>query len=92
MEQTKEKISTELVLQNRAELNISGVCDIISSDENSILLDTVDGALEICGNELHIISMNVANGAMVVEGRIDTISYHDKQETKKSGFLARMFR
>ncbi len=92
MEQTKEKNSTELILKNRAELNISGVCDIISSDEISIFLDTAEGALEIGGSELHIISMNVASGAMLIEGRIDTISYHDKQEQKKSGFLARMFR
>ncbi len=92
MEQTKEKISTELVLKNRAALNISGVCDIISSDENSVFLNTADGALEIGGSELHIISMNVSSGVMLIEGRIDTISYHDKQEPKKSGFLARMFR
>ena len=92
MEQTKEKNTTELILRNRAELNISGVCDIISSDENSIFLNTADGTLEIGGSELHIISMNVASGTMIVDGKVDNISYHDKIQAQKNGFFARMFR
>lgn len=92
MEQTKEKNTTELILRNRAELNISGVCDIISSDENSIFLNTTDGTLEIGGSELHIISMNVASGTMIVDGKVDNISYHDKIQAQKNGFFARMFR
>ena len=79
-------------MKSRSELSISGICDIISSDENTVHLDTVDGALEIEGSELHIISMNVANGSIIIEGKIDTISYHDKTQLQKNSFFARMFK
>lgn len=92
MEQQKEKKTTELIMKNRSELSVSGICDIISSDENTVFLDTIDGGLEIAGSELHIISMNVATGSIIIEGKIDAISYHDKNPTQKNGFFARMFR
>ncbi len=92
MEQQKEKITTTLSLKNRSSLAIDGVTDIVSSDEAAVYLDTVDGGLEITGSNLHIISMNVGNGEITLEGNIDSISYHDKTQTQKTGFLARMFK
>jgi sporulation protein YabP len=92
MEQQKEKISTALTLKNRSMLNIDGISDIINSDENAVYLNTLDGALLIEGSELHIISMNVGSGEITLEGRVDTLSYHDKSQETKSGFFARMFK
>ncbi|MGN1095011.1 MAG: YabP/YqfC family sporulation protein [Eubacteriales bacterium] len=92
MEQAKEKNSTSLVLKNRSSLFVSGVTDIISSDENAISLDTNDGALIVEGNEMHIISMNVSNGEITVEGNIDALAYHDKTQTQKTGFFTRIFK
>jgi sporulation protein YabP len=92
MEQQKEKNTTSIALKNRSSLNIDGVSDIISSDESSVYLDTSDGALLIEGSELRIISMNVVSHEMSIDGRIDTIAYHDKTQTQKSGFFARMFK
>jgi len=92
MEQQKENYSTSIFLKKRSELQISGVSDIISSDENNIYLNTSDGALIIDGTELRIISMNVAQGDMTVEGKVDSIAYTEKEQTQKSGFFARMFK
>ena len=55
--ESKEK-NTTLLLKNRTALSLTGVSDIISSDESSVYLDTIDGGLIIEGTELHIISMN----------------------------------
>lgn len=92
MEQQKEKNSTALTLKNRSALNINGISDIINSDENAVYLNTLDGALLIEGSELHIISMNVESGEISLEGRVDTLSYHDKGAESKGGFFARMFK
>ena len=92
MEQQKEKNSTSIALKNRAIINIEGVSDIISSDESSIYLDTVDGALMIDGSDLRIISMSTGNKEMIIEGRIDALAYNDKVQAKKSGFFARMLK
>ncbi len=92
MEQPKEKITTTLSLKNRSFLALTGISDIISSDENTVYLDTLDGGLVVEGSELHIISMNVGNGEIILDGRFDSISYHDKAQTSKTGFFARMFK
>lgn len=92
MEQQKEKITTSISLKNRSFLALTGVSDIISSDENTVYLDTIDGGLVVEGSELHIISMNVGNGEIILEGRVNSISYHDKAQSSKSGFLARIFK
>lgn len=89
--ESKEK-NTTLLLKNRTALSLTGVSDIISSDENSVYLDTIDGGLIIEGTELHIKSMNIGNGELSLEGRIDSISYHDKVQASKNGFWSRMFR
>ena len=92
MEQQKETFSTAISLKKRSELNISGVSDIISSDENSIYLNTADGTLTVEGADLRIISIDVSGGYMNVEGKVDSLVYNDRTQTQKSGFFARMFR
>ena len=92
MEQNKEIYSTLISLKKRSELQVSGVSDIISSDENSVYLDTSDGTLVIEGSSLRIISMNVAGGDLTLEGRIDSLVYNETAKSQKSGFLARMFK
>lgn len=92
MEQNKEIYSTSISLKKRSELQVSGVLDIISSDESSIYLDTSDGALLIEGSSLRIISMNVAGGDLTLEGKIDSLTYSEKSKEQKNGFFARMFK
>ena len=92
MEQQKEKNTTSIALKNRSSLNIDGVSDIISSDENSIYLNTADGTLTVEGADLRIISIDVSGGYMNVEGKVDSLVYNDRTQTQKSGFLARMFK
>ena len=92
MEQQKEKFHTSVSLKNRSQLLVSGVSDIISSDENTICLNTADGVLTVNGTELRIISMNVAGGDMNVEGKIDSLAYSERTQAVKSGFFARMFK
>ena len=90
MEQKEKR--TALSLINRSELLISGILDIINSDENSIYLDTLDDGLIIEGSELHIISMNVQNREISIEGNVDSISYHSKSTSTKTGFWARILK
>lgn len=92
MEQQKEKNTTSISMKNRSLLSVSGASDIISSDESSVYLETLDGSLLIEGTELHIISMSVGNKEMLIEGRFNSLSFTDKAQTQKIGFFARMFK
>ena len=49
----EEKIGSnrqhKLILQNRGKGNITGICDVVSFDENAVVLDTDMGLLTIKG-------------------------------------------
>lgn len=92
MENQKENFSTAIQLKKRTELYVTGVSDIVSSDENAICLNTPDGALCVEGEGLRIISMNVSGGELCVTGKVYGIAYSDKTAAQKSGFFARMFK
>lgn len=92
MENQKENFSTAVQLKKRTELSVSGVTDIVSSDENTICLNTPDGLLYVEGEGLRIISMNVSGGDIAVTGKVCSLAYSDKEAAQKSGFFARMFK
>ena len=84
MENQKENFSTAIHLKKRTELAVSGVTDIVSSDENAICLNTPDGLLYVEGDGLRIIKRRtVANNAcdsahVRVNGRDAKASYDVK--------------
>ncbi|MBC8536775.1 sporulation protein YabP [Feifania hominis] len=80
-----------IILENRKSMSISGIEDVDSFDEETVVLYTDDGTLVIRGSELHINRLNVESGDLSVEGRIDSLSYEDG-ESKKGGFFARLMR
>lgn len=53
----EEKTSTRphrLMMQNRSALSITGIRDVVSFDENQVILDTDMGILTMKGKELHV--------------------------------------
>ena len=62
----EEKIGSnrqhKLILQNRGKGNITGICDVVSFDENAVVLDTDMGLLTIKGKELHVSRLTLEKG------------------------------
>ena len=77
-----------ITLKGRHSLALTGIEDVISFDENGILLLTSEGTLTVDGTEIHIVTLCVESGELTVEGRICGLYYVDKI-AKKSGFFAR---
>lgn len=79
---------------DREKLSITGVTDVFSFDENVIELETNEGYIEIKGEDLHIVKMNIDDGDMIVEGTVTELTYHDTQgATKKKGsFVSKLFK
>ncbi len=80
-----------LVLEDRRSLTISGVSEVESFDERSILLRCAQGALSIHGSDLHIEELSLDGGDLRVAGLIDALSYEDISEPTGS-LLSRLFR
>ena len=81
-----------IIAENRGKLSVSGVTNIDSFDENTVLLYTTMGELTIKGSDLHINDLSVTNGEMNIEGNIDAIIYGDKDLRSPLSFLGRLFR
>jgi len=73
-----------VTLLDRRMINITGVEDVVSFDENSVVMQTVLGLLTVDGEELHIIRLNTegkespsGEGGVMIEGKIAGVFYVD---------------
>lgn len=84
----------KIVMVGRKSGTISGISDVLSFDENEILLDTDMGLLTIKGKELHISRLSLELGEADMEGKIDSFAYSEKGHKKKKegSLVSRMFR
>ena len=80
-------------MESREKLNITGVRDVVSFDENTIILNTEMGGLVLKGANLHINKLNVEDGNLNIEGYIIACNYTDKTDSKKAGgFFSNIFK
>ena len=82
------------IFQNRGTGNIAGICDVVSFDENAIVLDTDMGLLTIKGKDLHVSRLTLEKGEVDIEGTIDSCVYSSNEALRKSGesLFTRLFK
>lgn len=85
------KMQHNIIMENRRNLTITGVMDIDSFDEETVIIFTEQGELTIKGANLHINKIDVDTGDLLMEGEVDSLSYSDNQP-QKGGFLSKLFR
>jgi len=82
-----------ITLEGRERLAITGVRDVASFDDNTVVLDTEAGGLTIKGTDLHINRLSIEDGNLFIEGFIISCVYNDKIDVKKTGnFLSNIFK
>ncbi len=86
-------IIQNLVLENRGKLSISGVLDVLSFDDQIVIVETELGLLTIKGEDLRINKLSIDTSEVVVEGDIYNMGYSEKELDKKTGnFLGKIFK
>jgi len=81
-----------VILEDRRLLTVSGVSDVDSFDERTITVFTDMGELTVRGSDLHINRLSVEVGELLLEGKIDSLSYADPSPKSAGGFFGRVFR
>lgn len=76
-----------LVLENREKLSISGVLDVLSFDDQVVIVETELGLLNVKGDNLRINKLSIDTSEVVVEGEICNLAYSEKNLDKKGGSL-----
>ena len=82
--------SHHVALEDRRRLTVSGVLEVESFDENTIVMDTNQGTLVVRGEDLHIETLSLDGGELHVDGRIDSLLYEDA-DRPSGGLLSRLF-
>ena len=80
-------IIQNLVLENRQKLSISGVNDVLSFDDQVVVLETELGLLTVKGENLRVNKLSIDTSEVVLEGEI---SYLEKN--KNSSLLSKIFK
>ena len=81
-----------LILENREKLSISGVIDVLSFDDQIVILETELGMLTIKGEDLRINKLSIDTQDVIIEGNIVSLSYRDKEERKSGNLLGKIFK
>ena len=86
-------IIQNLILENREKLNITGVLDVLSFDDQIVIVETELGLLTVKGSNLRINKLSTDTEEVIVEGNICNINYSEKPiNDKKSSFLNKLFK
>ncbi len=80
-----------LVLEDKRFLSVSGVNDVASFDEQTVVAQTAMGELTVAGSELKINSFSTQTGDLSVEGNIVSLGFSERIEPS-GGFFSRFLR
>ncbi len=72
-----------LILENREKLNVSGVIDVLSFDDQIVIVETELGLLTVKGENIRINKLSLDTSEIIVEGEINSLTYSNKDLDKK---------
>ncbi len=90
-EKKMPKLPHSVIMEDRRKLSVTGVTDIDSFDEQTIIAITDMGELTIRGWNLHITKLNLEQTELLVDGEVSSLTYTDTRPQAK-GFFAKMLR
>ncbi len=92
LETVKDK-KHALKMSVRKSLEISGVVSVERFDRDRFDLQTDCGTLHIQGQNLHIKTLNLEQGILIIEGYVHSMHYQDAKSVKKNkSWIGKMFR
>ncbi len=96
MEELKKSTNTfqNIVLENREKMNVTGIVDVLSFDDQIIIIETELGLLTIKGEDLKINKLSIDTSDFIVEGKINSLIYSnaDSGMPKSKNILSKIFK
>lgn len=78
-----------ITVTDRESVSLTGIDEVVSYDENNIVMQTNMGQLTLDGSGLNIVKLNLGEGEVVVQGKVDAL-YYIESGGKRSVF-SRLF-
>lgn len=90
---TNTGVIQNLILENREKLSVSGVLDVLSFDDQVVMIETELGLLTVKGQNLRINKLSIDTSEVIVEGEISYLAYSEVNQNKSSsGLLSKIFK
>ena len=92
-EQERATQNHKLTMNNRGQVELTGVTEVGSFDNQVVELETTEGAVRFTGNDLNVKRLTLERGELELEGRVREIIYHESQKGRTAGgIISRLFR
>ena len=85
---TQERLPHKLILNERQQLTMTGVTEVVSFEDTAVVLRTDLGTLVVQGRDLQLKTLSVEGGQVAVEGTISALGYEEPRERR--GWLHRL--
>jgi sporulation protein YabP len=79
-------------MDNRKRLDITGVTEVLTFNEDLVVINTVMGGMNIKGRGMKVNKLNVDNGEMSIDGEFQSLIYTNKDNATRESFLKKMFK
>lgn len=91
--QGRKHVEHQIIVSGRKSLEITGVKHVESFDHEEFLLETNMGFLSIRGQHLQMKNLDVDEGKVSIQGRVDDLVYLDEQHgLKTKGLFGKLFK
>lgn len=91
---TTTGVVQNLILENRGKLSISGVNDVLSFDDQVVIVETELGLLTVKGENIRVNKLSIDTSEVILEGEISYLAYSNKEaeKSKNSSLLSKIFK
>ena len=79
-------------IEDRENICLTGVTDVLSFDEDGITADTDMGVLAIKGEGLHVTRLDLEQGILNIDGSVSALEYISGYGKNKGSMLSRIFK
>lgn len=82
-------------LTERKQMELTGVTNVVTFDEQEIIMETILGNIFILGEGLHITMLNLDEGKVALEGAVNSIEYKSQGtdlKTRSRNILSRLLK
>ena len=88
MTQGQSRLPHQLTMAQRNHLTMTGVTEVVSFDDTTIILQTDLGRLIVQGQQLQLKNLSLDGGQVAVDGKICALTY---EEPRQGGAWRRLF-
>lgn len=89
MAQERLQLPHKLTLNERKNLTMTGVTEVVSFDDTAVILRTSLGTLVVQGKELQLKTLSLDGGQVAVDGQIAALLYEEPRAS--GGWIRRLF-